>query len=150
MQVDSETYMSSFWTHIIGSTLTYMSRLEGLWHRSAVEGSVKNCVQLVQVVEAAIYNEEISGSRKDNQVPQFLTGGKMKFKRGNGKGNAPKKQRWNSGVVSPLRAQIRLKELTQMLAWSCFPSPITEKWRLREGADYPPLSGKFLKRYQRI
>lgn len=58
MQVDAETYMWSLWTHITESTLTYMSRLEGLLHRGAVERSVKNYVQLVQVAAAAIYNEE--------------------------------------------------------------------------------------------
>lgn len=58
MQADVETYMSSLWTHITESTLTYMSRLEGLLHRGADGYILKNYVQLVQVAEAAVYNEE--------------------------------------------------------------------------------------------
>lgn len=58
MEVDAKTYMSSWGTHIIESTLMYMTTLEGPLHRGAVEYSVKNDNQLVQFAATAIYNEE--------------------------------------------------------------------------------------------
>lgn len=58
MEVDAKTYMSSWGTHIIESTSTYMMTLEGPLHGGAVEYIVKNDNQLVQFAATAIFNEE--------------------------------------------------------------------------------------------
>ena len=67
-----------------------MSRLEELLHRGAMAYSVKNDVQLVQVLQETFPTKRIIGSRKNHKVPQFLTAGKIKLERGNGRGNTPK------------------------------------------------------------